>query len=59
MAVIVVTVVVQGMMVPMEQRGSLRDWRLLVINDGIFQAIGVISFGMFFCSRLYKSARLT
>ncbi|KAG7294334.1 hypothetical protein NEMBOFW57_004405 [Staphylotrichum longicolle] len=44
MGVIVVTVVVQGMMVPMEQRGSLRDWRLLVVNDGIFQAIGVISF---------------
>ncbi|KAJ4307165.1 hypothetical protein N0V88_000544 [Collariella sp. IMI 366227] len=44
MAVIVVTVVVQGMMVPMEERGSLKDWRLLVINDGIFQAIGVISF---------------
>ena len=46
MAVIVVTVVVQGMAVPAEERGTLRDWRLLVINDGIFQAIGVISFGM-------------
>ncbi|KAK3903855.1 acid protease [Staphylotrichum tortipilum] len=44
MAVIVVTVVVQGAMVPAEERGSLRDWKLLVINDGIFQAIGVISF---------------
>ncbi|KAK4242079.1 hypothetical protein C8A03DRAFT_40502 [Achaetomium macrosporum] len=44
MAVIVVTVVVQGMMVPAEARGSLKDWRLLGINDGIFQAIGVISF---------------
>jgi sodium-coupled neutral amino acid transporter 11 len=47
MAVIVVTVVVQGAMVPAEDRGSLKDWRLLVINDGIFQAIGVISFGMY------------
>jgi hypothetical protein len=34
-------------MVPAEQRGVLKDWRMLVINDGIFQAIGVISFGMF------------
>ncbi|KAK3304576.1 transmembrane amino acid transporter protein-domain-containing protein [Chaetomium strumarium] len=44
MVVIVVTVVVQGLMVPAEARGSLKDWRLLVINDGIFQAIAVISF---------------
>ncbi|KAL2179861.1 transmembrane amino acid transporter protein-domain-containing protein [Thermothelomyces heterothallicus CBS 202.75] len=44
MAVIVITVVVQGAMAPAEARGSLKDWRLLVINDGIFQAIGVISF---------------
>ncbi|KAL2021563.1 hypothetical protein VTK56DRAFT_7062 [Thermocarpiscus australiensis] len=44
MAIIVVTVVVQGMLVPMEDRGSLKDWRLLIVNDGIFQAIGVISF---------------
>ncbi|KAK3293451.1 uncharacterized protein B0H64DRAFT_345970 [Chaetomium fimeti] len=44
MAVIVVTVVVQGAMVPAEERGSLKDWRMLVVNDGIFQAIGVISF---------------
>lgn len=46
MAVIVVTVVVQGALVPLEERGSLKDWQLLVVNDGIFQAIGVISFGM-------------
>jgi hypothetical protein len=45
MAVIVVTVLVQGLMVPREERGDLRDWRLLVLNEGIFQAIGVISFG--------------
>lgn len=45
MAVIVVTVLVQGVMVPAELRGELRDWKLLVLGDGIFQAIGVISFG--------------
>ncbi|KAL2265691.1 hypothetical protein VTJ83DRAFT_6791 [Remersonia thermophila] len=44
MAVIVVTVVVQGLLAPADQRGSLKDWKLLIINDGIFQAIGVISF---------------
>ncbi|KAK0634997.1 transmembrane amino acid transporter protein-domain-containing protein [Bombardia bombarda] len=44
MAVIIVTVVVQGVLAPSEDRGSLNDWNLLVINDGIFQAIGVISF---------------
>lgn len=43
MSVIVITVVVQGILTPREQRGSF-DTRLLVINDGIFQAIGVISF---------------
>jgi sodium-coupled neutral amino acid transporter 11 len=51
MAVIVVTVVVQGMMVPAADKGTLKDWRLLVINDGIFQAIGVISFGRLPLSR--------
>lgn len=45
MGVIVITVVVQGILTPREQRGSF-DKSLLVINDGIFQAIGVISFGM-------------
>ncbi|KAK3343735.1 transmembrane amino acid transporter [Lasiosphaeria hispida] len=44
MGVIVVTVVVQGILAPAESRGSLNTWNLLVINDGIFQAIGVISF---------------
>ncbi|KAK4146488.1 transmembrane amino acid transporter protein-domain-containing protein [Dichotomopilus funicola] len=44
MGIIVFTVLVQGMMVPAENRGVLKDWRMLVINDGIFQAIGVISF---------------
>ncbi|KAL2117108.1 hypothetical protein VTJ04DRAFT_9276 [Mycothermus thermophilus] len=44
MAVIVATVVVQGALAPAEERGELKDWKMLVINDGIFQAIGVISF---------------
>lgn len=45
MAVIIVTVVVQGALAPAEIRGSF-DKSLLIINDGIFQAIGVISFGI-------------
>jgi hypothetical protein len=54
MMVIVVTVLVQGILVPMEERGALKDWRLLVVNDGIFQAIGVISFGklLFYLNRV-------
>ncbi len=47
MGVIVVTVVVQGVLTPSELRGSFGK-NELVINDGIFQAIGVISFGMWF-----------
>ncbi|KAI6781514.1 Vacuolar amino acid transporter-like protein [Emericellopsis cladophorae] len=43
MAVIVVTVLVQGVMVPSEERGDF-DLPTLTINGGIFQAIGVISF---------------
>ncbi|CAK7209337.1 hypothetical protein SBRCBS47491_000409 [Sporothrix bragantina] len=43
MIVIIVTVVVQGAMVPAEERGSF-SWPLLTVNSGIFQAIGVISF---------------
>ncbi|KAK5658597.1 hypothetical protein OQA88_1990 [Cercophora sp. LCS_1] len=44
MGIIVVTVVVQGMLAPAEARGSLNTFNLLVINDGFFQAVGVISF---------------
>jgi sodium-coupled neutral amino acid transporter 11 len=47
MGVIVVTVVVQGALTPRELRGSFGK-NELVINDGIFQAIGVISFGVWF-----------
>ncbi|KAM0261101.1 hypothetical protein ACHAQJ_002362 [Trichoderma viride] len=43
MLVIVVTVLVQGVLVPSADRGSFST-PLLTINSGIFQAIGVISF---------------
>ena len=46
MAVILVTVVVQGFLAPAESRGSLNTPELTV-NSGIFQAIGVISFGTY------------
>jgi solute carrier family 38 (sodium-coupled neutral amino acid transporter), member 11 len=45
MMIILVTVVVQGALTPRADRGTLKDWHLLVVNDGIFSAIGVISFG--------------
>jgi sodium-coupled neutral amino acid transporter 11 len=44
MLVIVSTVVIQGFFVPSESRGSFST-PLLTLNGGIFQAIGVISFG--------------
>lgn len=44
MLVIVVTVLVQGVLVPSADRGSFSA-PLLTVNGGIFQAIGVISFG--------------
>lgn len=44
MTIIVLTVLIQGVMVPSELRGKL-DANHLFINDGIFQAVGVISFG--------------
>lgn len=44
MLVIVVTVVIQGFFVPSESKGSFST-PLLTVNGGIFQAIGVISFG--------------
>ncbi|KAI1799296.1 transmembrane amino acid transporter protein-domain-containing protein [Daldinia bambusicola] len=43
MVIILVTVVVQSVLTPAENRGSF-NLRLLTINDGIFQAVGVISF---------------
>jgi len=44
MLVIIVTVITQGATVGPEAKGSLDGY--LFINSGIFQAIGVISFGM-------------
>lgn len=44
MMIIVSTVLIQGALVSSEHRGSF-DVRLLTVNTGIFQAIGVISFG--------------
>ncbi|KAI1368946.1 transmembrane amino acid transporter family protein [Xylaria arbuscula] len=43
MGIIVSTVVIQGALTPLADRGSFST-PLLTINDGIFQAIGVISF---------------
>jgi hypothetical protein len=45
MLVILLTVVSQSFTVTIESRGSF-DWKMWTINGGIFQAIGVISFGM-------------
>ncbi|KIW82580.1 hypothetical protein Z517_05607 [Fonsecaea pedrosoi CBS 271.37] len=42
MMIIIVTVVTQGAIVDSELRGSLKG--LLFVNDGFFQAVGVISF---------------
>lgn len=42
MLIIIVTVLTQGPLMPEERRGQLRG--SIFINDGIFQAIGVISF---------------
>lgn len=42
MGVIVVTILTQGPRLPADMRGQLRG--SLIINDGVFQAIGVISF---------------
>ncbi|KAI3327912.1 transmembrane amino acid transporter [Xylariaceae sp. AK1471] len=43
MVIIIATVVIQGALIPIEERGSFST-PLLTINNGIFQAIGVISF---------------
>ncbi|RYP21484.1 hypothetical protein DL767_009249 [Monosporascus sp. MG133] len=44
MVVILVTVIVQSILAPPEARGSFST-PLLTVNSGIFQAVGVISFG--------------
>jgi len=43
MLVIIITVITQGPTVPADMKGQLKG--SLLINDGVFQAIGVISFG--------------
>ena len=43
MLIILITVITQGFRIPSESRGQIRD--SLVIKGGVFQAIGVISFG--------------
>lgn len=44
MLIIVVTVLIEGLLVPSKERGGF-SLPILTINGGIFQAIGVISFG--------------
>jgi len=43
MLVIIVTVITQGVRVPADLKGHVKG--SLLVNDGFFQAIGVISFG--------------
>lgn len=43
MLIILVTVIAQGWRVPSDLRGQITN--SLFINSGVFQAIGVISFG--------------
>lgn len=53
MIVIIVTIILQGVKVPPEDRGDLKG--SLFFRNGVFQAIGVISFGEFIeiCRRIY------
>ena len=46
MMVILFTVVTQGFLVPKEARGNFST-PLLTVNNGVTQAIGVISFGKY------------
>lgn len=43
MLVIIVTVITQGPRIPADMRGPIKG--SILINSGVFQAIGVISFG--------------
>ena len=45
MLVIIITIITQGFRVPAESRGKF-SVPLLTVNSGVFQAIGVISFGI-------------
>lgn len=46
MLVIIIAVITQGARIPPDLHGTLNG--SLFINAGVFQAIGVISFGMWF-----------
>lgn len=52
MLIILITVITQGFRIPNESKGEIRG--SLVINGGVFQAIGVISFGTFMYSMFSK-----
>lgn len=43
MLVIIITVITQGVRVPADLKGHVKG--SVLVNDGFFQAIGVISFG--------------
>lgn len=43
MLIILITVLTQGPTVPQNMKGKISG--SLIINDGVFQAVGVISFG--------------
>lgn len=45
MIIIILTVIIEGAKTPAEQRGTIRN--SLFIESGVFQAVGVISFGKF------------
>ena len=51
MLVIVITVLIQGALIPSSERGNFPT-ATLTINSGFFQAIGVISFGASYTSFL-------
>ncbi|KAK9455829.1 transmembrane amino acid transporter protein-domain-containing protein [Dipodascopsis uninucleata] len=44
MLVIIVSVIIQGIRTPVDERGSFSSKSLLILNSGVFQGIGVISF---------------
>ena len=43
MLIIIITILTQGVRVPQDLRGGIKG--NLFINEGVFQAVGVISFG--------------
>lgn len=58
MLVILMTVITQGMRIPSELRGAVKG--SLLVKPGVFQAIGVISFGQSSqCRHEGRQSRLT